>query len=225
MTRSMDPVSRSVRIARSAARRAAPVVLGLFAVCVLVGCTAEMKARAYASGDRDAWQQPARVVEVLGITPGAHVADLGAGGGYFTFLLADAVGAGGRVYAVDVAEDMNARLREIAARDGYTNIDVVLARADALGLPAGGVDLLFTSNTYHHLSDRVAYFERAAEHLRPGGRLAVLDYKPGGGWFLGSHATDAAAIREELGEAGYRLLEEHDFIDRQHFLVFAAPDR
>jgi arsenite methyltransferase len=86
------------------------------------------------------------------------------------------------------------------------------------------VDWIFTSNTYHHIEDRVAYFEGAARYLRPGGRLAVLDYKRQGFFqrFLG-HATEGEVIRTELEKAGYTLVTEHDFVERQHFLVFDRP--
>ena len=188
---------------------------------LLTACTPEMKARAYASGDRDEWQQADRVITTLAIAPGQAVADLGAGGGYFTFKLADAVGAEGRVYAVDVDEAMNDRLAGLAAEKGYANVQVVLAEYDDPKIPEGGVDLIFTSNTYHHIEEREAYFRRAARYLRPGGRLAVLDYRDEG--FLQAifgHSTDAETIRAELERAGYRLVADHDFVEKQHFLVF-----
>ena len=71
-------------------------VVVLLTALTLLGCTAEMKARAYASEDRDTWQQPERVLAELGIVSGQSVADLGSGGGYFTFRLASAVGSDGR---------------------------------------------------------------------------------------------------------------------------------
>ena len=70
---------------------------------------------AYEGFDRDSWQQPDAVIEALAIRPGSTVADIGAGGGYFSFRLADAVGPNGRVYAVDIDEDMVAYLKKKAA--------------------------------------------------------------------------------------------------------------
>ena len=82
----------------------------------------------------------------------------------------------------------------------------------------GSVDLLFTSNTYHHLEDRVAYFGKVQADLRPGGRVAILDYdRPG---FMRSHYTEKADLLREMEQAGYRLVADHDFIDRQSFLIF-----
>ena len=184
------------------------------------GC-ASWKKWAYEGFGRDRWQQPERVIEVLDIAPGARVADLGAGGGYFTFRLADAVGPTGTVYAIDLDPDMLTYLRERAAREQVRNVEVIEAGADDPHLPADGVDLVFTVNTYHHLADRPAYFARLKPALRPGGRVAILDHN-GGGWFgwLFGHSTKPETVRAEMEAAGYRLDRQYDFLDRQGFLVF-----
>jgi arsenite methyltransferase len=198
---------------------AAAFVIGLLS---LAGCTPEMRARAYASDGRADWQQSDRVIATLGLESGDRVVDLGSGGGYFTFLLADAVGPSGRVYAIDVAEDMNERLARIAAERGYDQVETVLAAPDDAMIPNGGVDLVFTSNTYHHIENREAYFRKLSESLREGGRLAVIDYREEGFMqgLLG-HSTDGSLIQTELESAGYELIAEHDFIEKQHFLIFA----
>jgi arsenite methyltransferase len=198
-------------------------LLFLLLLPLVSGCTAEMKARAYAGGDRDDWQQPDRVIEELGISAGQSVADIGSGGGYFTFRLSDAVGDTGRVYAVDVDAHMNARLEALAQERGATNVVVVLADFDD---PKIGeqVDLIFTSNTYHHIDERIAYFERAASYLKPAGRLAILEYKQEGFFhrILG-HATEDDIIVSELEQAGYTLSKKHEFIEQQSFLIFDRP--
>ena len=189
----------------------------------LSGCTADQKARAYAADDRDQWQQPERVMQTLAIAPGQSIADLGAGGGYFPFHLADAVGPDGRVYALDVDAGMNERLEGIARERGASNVSVVLADFDDPKIPEL-VDLIFTSNTYHHIEGRVAYFERAARYLRPSGRIAVLEYRRQGLFHrIMGHATDSSVIRSELEQAGYTLAAEFEFIDQQHFLIFDRP--
>ncbi len=195
-------------------------------LCVLplaLGCTAEMKARAYAGDDRDSWQQPERVISELGISAGDRIADIGSGGGYFTFRLSDAVGDGGRVYAIDVDSAMNERLERLASERSADNVTAVLADYDDPKIPEP-VDMMFTSNTYHHIEDRITYFQRAARYLKPAGRLAVLEYKKQGFFhrFLG-HATDDDIIVSELEQAGYTLSAKHEFIEQQSFLVFDRP--
>jgi ubiquinone/menaquinone biosynthesis C-methylase UbiE len=108
------------------------------------------------------------------------------------------------------------------ARDeGVSNVSTILARYEDPLLPEAGVDLLFTSNTYHHIHDRPAYFRNVRRYLRPGGRVAILDFA-GKGWFdsLFGHWTPAATIRQEMEAAGYRLDEEPTFVSRQSFLIF-----
>ncbi len=196
-----------------------PATIGLLLLALLLpGCGA-FKRTLYGGFGRDGWQQPERVIETLELDPGDRVADLGAGGGYFTFRLAEAVGPEGVVYAVDVDEGMTDHLAGEAAERGHANVRTVLAPYDDTNLRDGSIDLLFTSNTYHHIEDRVAYFEKARADLAPGGRIAILDYdRPS---WLRSHYTEKADILSEMEQAGYRLVADHDFIDRQSFLVFA----
>lgn len=195
------------------------VVLSL--LLTVFGC-GRIKRAIYAPDDRDEWQQPARVVGSLAIAPGQQIADVGAGGGYFTFLLADAAGDSGKVYAVDVDSDMTEFLAEKASQAGYTNVEVILAEPSDPQLPERTLDLVFTCNTYHHIEDRVGYFETIARSLRPGGRVAIVELKPEG-WFqrIFPHSSSAEMIRDEMTSAGYRLLEEHDYLERQYFQIYA----
>ncbi|MEN8184536.1 MAG: methyltransferase domain-containing protein [Myxococcota bacterium] len=183
------------------------------------GCT-DLKRWAYEDfGDRDEWQDPARVVESLALAPGSQVADLGSGGGYFTFRLADAVGPEGRVYAIDVDEGMNDYVRDTAEADGYANVETVLAIGDDPLFPEP-VDLLFTCNTYHHLENRTDYFAGLQDSLRSGGRIAIIDYSGEGGFFERRHSTPPDVIQTEMEAAGYRLDASHEFLTRQSFQVF-----
>jgi arsenite methyltransferase len=188
------------------------------AALFLAGCGA-VKRCAYEGFDRDEWQQPDRVVADLALAPGAKVADLGAGGGYFTFRLARAVGSEGRVYAVDIDEGMNAHVALEARKQGLANVRTVLAATDDARLPEP-VDLFFTSNTYHHLEGRTAYFRGVRERqLAPGGRVAIVEFRPG----ITSHSTDRKTIESEMTAAGFRLVKSFDYLERQNYLVF-APD-
>jgi ubiquinone/menaquinone biosynthesis C-methylase UbiE len=197
-------------------------VIAVLLVLAASGCT-RCKRYAYEGWGRDGWQQSERVVEALEIRPGDRVADLGAGGGYFTFRLAEATRPGGVVYAVDVDRGMTDYLEARARESGVDNVEVVLAAYDDPKLPESGVDLIFTCNTYHHIEDRASYFARARRYLRPGGRVAVVEFRPEGLLQrIFPHATAAEGIRSEMEAAGFRLQAEHDFLERQSFLVFTA---
>jgi predicted methyltransferase len=125
-------------------RRSVCVAALLAAALLVTGCAA-WKRFSYEGFGRDDWQQPDEVLALLAIRPGDRVADLGAGGGYFTFRLAEAVGPGGRVYAVDIDDDMLAHLARRARETGAANVEIVRADADDPRLPDGEIDLLFTS--------------------------------------------------------------------------------
>jgi arsenite methyltransferase len=194
--------------------------LALFALSFSWGCTS-FKRWAYEGSGRDSWQHPNDVIRALQIRPGEQIADIGAGGGYFTFRLADAVGKDGKVYAVDIDEGMVSYLKERAATDHYENVEVILATPEDPKLPAGGVDLIFTSDTYHHFDDPTAYFTHIKRYLHPGGRVAIIDLKDEGffAWLFG-HATDVDVMRQQMRAAGYEVQAEYAFLPRQEFLVF-----
>lgn len=190
-----------------------PAVLG-------TGCVT-LKRLAYEGFGRERWQHAEEVLLALQIHPGEHVADLGSGSGYFTFRLADAVGRDGKVYAVDVDSQMNEYLMKRIGEKGYKNIEVTFAAPSDPKLPASDVDLIFTCNTYHHLSERATYFANAMKYLRPGGRIAIIDFS-GKGLFhkLFGHYTPRDLIISEMVDAGYELDHEFSFLRRQTFLVF-----
>jgi len=196
-------------------------VFVLLVVTLLGGCTS-WKRCAYEGSGRESWQQTSRVVEALEIAPGARVADLGAGSGYFTVHLARAVGPRGRVYAVDVDAEMNEYLKERLAEEGIENVEVVLGEYEDPLLPDGQIDLLFTSNTYHHIQERPAYFRRVKKDLAPGGRVAVIEYDGTEGVFvkLMGHFTDKQTLLSEMQQAGYQVSRDHAFLTRQTFLEF-----
>ena len=184
----------------------------------------------YAKGPtRAAWQRPAKVVAALGLQPGDRVADLGAGDGYFTFLLADAVGSTGRVYAVDVAEHKVTGLEAKAQIKDYGNVDAVLGELDDPRLPDRGVDLVFLCNTYHHIESRTNYFKRLQADLRPGGRVAVVDMRDDleGLAALFAHRDHWIAretLEGEMKIAGYRLEQRFDSLPVQSFEIFTPAE-
>jgi ubiquinone/menaquinone biosynthesis C-methylase UbiE len=198
------------------------VLMALVAWVVWTSACSRIAYRQMNDPARDAWQQPEAVLQALHIAPGQRVADLGAGGGYFTFRLAEAVGPTGKVYAVDVDQTGLDLIREQSAqRNERDRIIEILASQDDPRLPSDGVDLIFTCNTYHHLHDRIAYFTALKRYLRPDGRVAILEFKEGG-WIgsLFGHATSKEVVRKELEAAGYHAVEDFDFLPKQHFQVF-----
>ena len=194
----------------------------LFAI--VSGCSA-LKQCAYEGWNRDQWQQPDRVIQALEIKPGDKVADLGSGSGYFTLRLARAVGTNGKVYAVDVDNDINALVASKAVEAKLGNIETILAEPNDAKLPAASVDLVITVNTFHHFDNHVRYFTALKAALRPGGRVAIIDFDERG-WLenLVAHATPAIEIKQTLQRAGYRLIVAPEFLDRQSFQIFTLQN-
>jgi cyclopropane fatty-acyl-phospholipid synthase-like methyltransferase len=182
---------------------------------------AEKWAARFEDPGRDAWQKPDEVIAALALKPDAVVADIGAATGYFPVRLARALPEG-RVYGVDIEPSMVEYLGHRAQREGLGNLQAVLAAADDPKLPEP-VDLVLVVNTYHHIEQRPAYFERLRAKLKPAGRLAIIDFRKGQP--MGppeAHRIDAAQVRAELESAGYALAAEHAFLPNQHFLVFTS---
>ena len=168
---------------------------------------------------RDEWQKPDDVIRALKLAPEALVADIGAGTGYFAVRLARAVPKG-RVYGVDAEPDMVRYLNRRAQREGLANLTAVAAKPADPGLPAP-VDLVILVDTYHHVPDRERYFRDLKKVLKPGGRLAIVDFTLDSPVGPPKRARiPADRVKQELARAGYALAEEHAFLPNQYFLVF-----
>jgi cyclopropane fatty-acyl-phospholipid synthase-like methyltransferase len=176
-------------------------------------------AKSFDDPARDAWQMPARVIETLGLKPGMSVADIGAGTGYFSMRLAK-VSPGITVFAADIEPAMVDHLKKRAMSEHLSNVEPVLAGAASPNLPRP-VDVVLIVDTYHHLPSRVTYFRELRKSLTPTGRVAIVDFR--------KDAPDGPPvefrftpqqIEDEMRQAGFRLDASHDFLPRQHFLVF-----
>jgi 2-polyprenyl-3-methyl-5-hydroxy-6-metoxy-1,4-benzoquinol methylase len=172
--------------------------------------------------DRDGWQKPEQVVEALALKPGAAVADIGAGSGYFSVRFARAVGPRGTVYAADIDEGLIEYLRQRAQKEGLTNFKAVHGQPDDPLLPPASIDLVFICDVIHHIENRGAYYAKLASALRPGGRLAIVDFHkrelPVGPPPAMKIARDD--LVGELDRSGFSLAQEFDFLPHQYFLVF-----
>jgi predicted methyltransferase len=184
----------------------------------------EAMIKVFEDRERDAWQQPDKVVRALPIDRrDAVVADIGAGSGYFTRRLAQRVPEG-RVYAVDVDGEFADYLVEHREGWGTPNIEPQLAMYDDPMLPAGELDFVFTANTYAYIRDRVGYFAKVRAALKPGGKIAVIDFRPDA--TVAEHMAPEPKFRiprdqavEELARAGFKVVDEPTFLSKQWFLV------
>ena len=125
-----------------------------------------------------------------------------------------------KVYAADIEPSMVRYLRERAAKEGLNNVTAVQAAADQPNLPEP-VDLILIVDTYHHIGDRETYFRKLAKSIRPGGRVAIIDFKPDSPEGPPKEFRfPLEKFKSEMGKAGYKLAAQHNFLPRQQFLMF-----
>jgi len=182
---------------------------------------AEHWARVFDDPARDEWQKPHQVIQALNLARSAVVADIGSGTGYFSIRLAHFVPKG-RVFGVDIEPDMVKYLAERAKRDGLANVTAVAGQPGDARLPAK-VDLVLMVDVFHHIADRGQYFRKLRDSLKPGGRVAIIDFNrksPMGPPPSARITPDG--VKAELRAAGYTLVKEHDFLPHQYFLIFRA---
>ena len=159
--------------------------------------------------DRAAWQKPAQIMDALGIADGAHVADIGAGAGWFTTRLARRVGPNGVVYAQDVQRQMLDAIRRRVTREGLANVRTVLGEGSVPNLPHNALDAVLVVDSYQEVNppDRVTFLRNLATGLKPGGRIGIVTYKLGGGG-PGPEATRRVArssVENDAGAAGLQV--------------------
>jgi ubiquinone/menaquinone biosynthesis C-methylase UbiE len=159
--------------------------------------------------DREVFARRAEIVAALKLKPGMAVADLGAGTGLFSRLLADAVGEKGRVYAVDVSPSFLKYIAEEAKKSGRKQITTVQGSQHATNLATGSVDLVFICDVYHHLEDPKPVLASIHQALRPGGALVLIEFdraksKPGS--FVLKHVrADKGEFVQEIEQAGFTI--------------------
>jgi cyclopropane fatty-acyl-phospholipid synthase-like methyltransferase len=180
---------------------------------------AEHWAKIFDDPERDAWQKPHEVIQALALKPDAVIADIGSGTGYFSVRFANMTPKG-RVYGVDTEPDMVKYLAERAKREGLKNVTAVAGAPDDPRLPEKA-DLIILVDVYHHVGDRERYFRQLQKSLKPGGRIAIIDFRMDSPVGPPQSARIAPErVKDELKRAGYALAQEHAFLPNQYFLVF-----
>jgi ubiquinone/menaquinone biosynthesis C-methylase UbiE len=161
-----------------------------------------------------------RLAAALGIGPAARVADVGAGTGAMAERMAGIVGREGAVYATELSAARRDDLAARKARRGLESMRVVAAWPDATGLPAACCDALYLRHVFHHIADRSAFVAALTRAVRPGGRIAIIDFPPGALWFHGAdHGVTADDVRAAFWEVGWRERERQQSWGGSTFLV------
>ena len=194
-------------------------------VTAILACGAALCAQP----NRDFDEDIKRLVPILELRAGQTVADIGAGGGELTVALAKEVGPEGRVYATEMEKDRMERLRRRATDGGHTNVTVLEAHATRTNLPKECCDAIVIRNVYHHFDDPAAMNQSLFESLKPGGRLAIIDFFPNHGRLAASpkdrdqektHGVDAETVVNEVTAAGFEQQTVEKADDKGFMAVF-----
>ncbi len=192
------------------------------------------KAQMFNRKAADPKNKPNQILESLALRPGQKIADIGAGGGYFSLRFAETIGREGKVYVVDTQPEFLDFIRNKVKEKKLDNVELILLdtedEKDNLNLPPKilperSLDLIFLRNAYHHLQDRVNYFKNLRPVLKPGGKIAIIEYSGAGSFFsfrkLFGHYVPQEKIIKEMKEAGFSVKESFDFLlPEQSFTIF-----
>ena len=174
--------------------------------------------------DREEEERPSLVMENLELEADDVVADIGAGSGYFTFLMAPLVPKG-KVLAVDIQPEMLKFIEGKKKLKRQPNVDPILGTIEDVNLPENSVDLAILVDAYHEFSHPREMGESIVEGLKPGGRLVLLEYRGGDPSvpIKPLHKMTVQQVRREMEAIGLEFVEVRDFLPIQHFLVFRKP--
>jgi len=166
---------------------------------------------------------PERLLDSLPLESGYKVADIGAGGGYFTLKMAEKVGKRGMVYAVDTDGRSLSFINGSAEEAGLRNIKAVHTKGGVPALPPESIDLVLMRNVCHHIEDPVSYFKELGRALKEEGIVAIVDYNGSGRFSFHSlfhHSVEEEELMELMKKAGFKKVISFDFLPEQSFTLF-----
>ncbi len=178
------------------------------------------------SPQRVAGQKIDEVLAKLALKPGMAVADIGAGSGLFTRPIAKAVAPSGKVYAVDIQQDLLDYINKRDKDENIRNVQTVLGAYDDPKLPARNIDLAFINDVLHHIEKRAAYLKALGTYMKPSGRIAIIEMNKNDPNTPHKSQPELLVGREEIlqwmSDAGFKLVDEHAdlFPGTKWFLVF-----
>jgi predicted methyltransferase len=176
----------------------------------------------FESPGRDERLQINRVMDILDITPGKNVADIGAGSGWFTVRAAKRVAPKGLVYAIDINPEAIHFINQRASKEKLTNVKTVESQPDNPTLPTDSVDAVLMLKTYHEIAHPVVLLINLRAALRSGAKIGIIDRNGNGE----NHGIDSDVVIHEAQQAGYALLHKYDFVKdgMDYFLVFTVRE-
>ncbi len=174
--------------------------------------------------EREQEENPAKLMAALKLKPGMAVADIGAGSGYYTFRLAKAVGKTGRVYAVDIQQEMLDLINERQRKLGLRNVVTVMGAIDDPKLKPNSIDLIILVDVYHEFDHPYEMNVNMVKALKPGGRLAFVEFRMEDEEVpikLVHKMSEAQVKKEMAAHPELKWVETYKGLPWQHLIVFA----
>lgn len=173
---------------------------------------------------RDEWQQPEKIMDVIGIKPGMVIGEPGAGGGYFTFKLAKRVGPKGRIYANDISENSLIKIEEKCKEEKIENIITILGETEDPLLPEKQMDMVIMVYVFHDLSSPVPFLNNLKKSLKPGAKLVFVERDPDktDSNYEKNHFYNKEKIVQLTKEAGFKLVKIETFLKYDNIYIFRA---
>lgn len=171
------------------------------------------------------------LIEALELREGSVVADIGAGDGDQTLAIAEQVGPDGQIYSTELGEDSVQELREAIENADVQNVTVLEGAPTQTNLPEESFDAIYLRRVYHHIGDPPAFNASLLQSLKPGGRLAIIDFEPRGDEAEpgeradgNQHGVLAETVVEELTQAGFVLVSNEPQSGRDFYVVVQKPE-
>ncbi len=168
--------------------------------------------------------QSEKIVKALGICSGNKILEIGVGGGFYANIFSELVGKDGKYYGIDTNKTFIDNL--LAIKKIKPNITGINVLPNEIPVFQEKIDLIFTRNVYHHIKNRTDYFRKLSNTLSAKGKIVVIDYNKSFSLFrLSGHYTKKTRIFKELNEAGFKIVQDFDFLLKQSFLIFEKKEK
>lgn len=198
---------------------------GYFIILVLLATASLSCAQAPGNQSDVDW-----LIDVLDIESGSVVADIGAGDGDQTLAIARHIGSEGTIYSTELGAESVKKLRQSVANTDFSNITVLKGHPDRTNLPEQCCEAIFLRRVYHHITNPNAFNSSLLTSLKPGGRLAIIDFvprgseaDPGGRASGRQHGVTIETVTKELTQAGFSLISAEEGVGRDIYVVLEKP--
>ena len=170
--------------------------------------------------DRETWQPPEKIMDVIGVRPGMRIGEAGAGRGYFTFPLAQRVDSGGMVFANDISTLSLNVIRERAVREGLGNIKIVVGEVEDPRFPEKNLDMVIMVYVLHEVERPVPFLKNLHSYLKPGGLLVIIERNTTEERTHFPSFMTKRQVLETVGETDYELDRIETFLPHDNIYIY-----